>query len=236
MNCLIVDDEVLAQDVIETYIDRVDFLTLTGKCNNAFQAFAALCKEPIDLMFLDIKMPEMTGLELIKTLKNPPKIIITTAFHEYALEGYELDITDYLLKPISFERFLKAVQKVESAYTTTAKELPTQVITAGADEFYVKSDRKLIRINPADIIYIEGLKNYLCIYTTFQKVVVLSTMVNIENELKRFPFIHRVHKSFLVNKHFIKEMDNSILHLTTGSEIPLGALYKDAFLNSMRIL
>src|SRR6218665_186365 len=162
MNCLIVDDEVLAQDVIETYIDRVDFLELKGKCNNAFQAFTALCKEQIDLMFLDIKMPEMTGLELIKTLKKPPKIIITTAFHEYALEGYELDITDYLLKPISFERFLKAVQKVEASHSNAAKEIPAQAIVTGGEEFYVKSDRKLIRINPADIIYIEGLKNYLC--------------------------------------------------------------------------
>ncbi|MFA6060427.1 MAG: LytTR family DNA-binding domain-containing protein [Taibaiella sp.] len=233
MKCLIVDDEMLARDVIETYIEKVDFLQLAGKCSNALQAFSELNKQHIDLMFLDIKMPEMTGLEFIRTLKTPPKIIITTAFHEYALDGFELDVVDYLLKPISFERFLKAVHKVkipqEQLSVRINEKLPPEA-------FYVRSDRKLVKINPAEIIFIESLKNYLCIYTGKQKVIVLSTMQYLEEQLKDYPFILRVHKSFLVNKNFITEIDNGILRMSSGNEIPLGGLYKDSFLEAMKIL
>jgi DNA-binding LytR/AlgR family response regulator len=233
MKCLIVDDEMLARDVIETYIEKVDFLQLAGKCSNALQAFSALNKQHIDLMFLDIKMPEMTGLEFIRSLKTPPKIIITTAFHEYALDGFELDVVDYLLKPISFERFLKAVHKVrvpqEQLPAHTPEKLPPEA-------FYVRSDRKLVKINPAEIVFIESLKNYLCIYTGKQKVIVLSTLQYLEEQLKEYPFILRVHKSFLVNKSFITEIDNGILRMNTGNEIPLGGMYKDTFLEAMKIL
>ena len=232
MKCLIVDDELLAREVIESYIEQVDSLQLAGKCSNALQAFAALNKEPVDLMFLDIKMPEMTGLELLRTLKHPPKVIITTAFHEYALDGFELDVVDYLLKPVSFSRFLKAINKIKPD-----KEAVIEIKSENNPEaFYVRSDRKLIKINPAEIIYIESLKTYLCIFTTTQKVVVHSTMVYLEEQLKAYKFIYRVHKSFLINKHFISEIDNGILKMNSGSEIPLGGLYKDAFLEEMRIL
>lgn len=233
MKCLIVDDEMLARDVIETYIEKVDFLQLAGKCSNALQAFSALGKQHIDLMFLDIKMPEMTGLEFIRTLKTPPEIIITTAFHEYALDGFELDVVDYLLKPISFERFLKAVHKVkmpqEQLLAYSIEKLPPEA-------FYVRSDRKLVKINPAEIVFIESLKNYLCIYTGKQKVIVLSTMQYLEEQLKEYSFILRVHKSFLINKNFISEIDNGILRMSSGNEIPLGGLYKDSFLEAMKIL
>jgi DNA-binding LytR/AlgR family response regulator len=233
MKCLIVDDEALARDVIETYIEKVDFLELIGKCNNALQAFSALNKQPIDLMFLDIKMPEMTGLEFIRTLKTPPKIIITTAFHEYALDGFELDVVDYLLKPIPFERFLRAVHKVKAPQ----EQLPgTTHEMLQPESFYVRSDRKLVKINPTEIIFIESLKNYLSIYTGTQKVIVLSTMQYLEEKLKHYSFIHRVHKSFLVNKNFISEIDNGILRMSSGNEIPLGGLYKDSFLEAMKIL
>jgi DNA-binding LytR/AlgR family response regulator len=231
MKCLIVDDEALAQDVIEAHIARTDFLEVAGKCNNALQAFAALNREPIDLMFLDIKMPEMTGLEFIRTLRNPPSIIITTAYHEHALEGFELNVVDYLLKPISYERFLKAVSKIKppaNAWNESAAATP--------DPFYVRSERKLVRINPLEILYIESLKNYLCIYTATQKVIVLSTMQHIEEQLSVYPFLYRIHKSFIVNKHVIAEIDNGLLRLTNGTEVPLGGLYKDAFLEAMKIL
>jgi DNA-binding LytR/AlgR family response regulator len=233
MKCLIVDDELLAQEVIESYIEKVDSLQLVGKCNNALQAFAALNREPIDLMFLDIKMPEMTGLELLRTLKNPPKVIITTAFHEYALDGFDLDVVDYLLKPVSFNRFLKAIHKVK---TDKEPVIETKEDNAIAEAFYVRSDRKLVKINPMEIIFIEALKNYLCIYTSSQKVIIHSTMVYLEEQLKPYAFIHRVHKSFLVNRHFIKEIDNGILKMNNNSEIPLGGLYRDAFLEEMHIL
>lgn len=233
MKCLIVDDESLAREVIESYIARVDSLELAGQCSNAIQAFAALNKEQVDLMFLDIKMPEMTGLEFLRVLKHPPKVIITTAFHEYAIDGFELDVVDYLLKPVSFKRFLKAIDKVNPG--TSATPAP-QVTVQPPEAFYVRSDRKLVKVNPAEIVYIEALKNYLCICTLNQKIIVHSTMVYLEEQLREFPFIHRVHKSFLVNKHFISEIDNGILKLSTGNEIPLGGLFRDAFLEAMRIL
>jgi len=232
MKCLIVDDELLAQEVIESYIEKVDSLQLAGKCNNALQAFAALNREPIDLMFLDIKMPEMTGLELLRTLKHPPKVIITTAFHEYALDGFELDVVDYLLKPVSFNRFLKAVHKIRP----DKEPVPEIKEESFPEGFYVRSDRKLVKINPMEILFIEALKNYLCIHTSGQKVIIHSTMVYLEEQLKPYSFIHRVHKSFLVNRHFIKEIDNGILKMNNNSEIPLGGLYRDAFLEEMRIL
>jgi DNA-binding LytR/AlgR family response regulator len=233
MKCLIVDDEALARDVIETYIEKVDFLQLAGKCNNALQAFSALNKQPVDLMFLDIKMPEMTGLEFIRTLKAPPKIIITTAFHEYALDGFELDVVDYLLKPISFERFLRAIHKVKIPQAQLPGNTHEEL---SPESFYVRSDRKLVKINPIEIIFIESLKNYLCIYTGTQKVIVLSTMQYLEEQLKQYPFILRVHKSFLINKNLISEIDNGILRMSSGNEIPLGGLYKDSFLDAMKIL
>jgi len=234
MNCLIVDDEQLAREVIESYVQKVDSLHLVGHCSNAIQAFAALNKEKVDLLFLDIKMPEMTGLEFLKVLKHPPKVIITTAFHEYALDGFELDVVDYLLKPISFNRFMKAVDKLkhyESSAPAAASRAPH------TEAFYVRSDRKLIRIHPDEIIFVESLKNYLCIYTAAaQKTVVHSTLTYLEEQLRDFSFIYRVHKSFLVNKRFIAEIDNGILKMSSGHEVPLGGLYKDAFLEAMRIL
>jgi DNA-binding LytR/AlgR family response regulator len=235
MNCIIVDDELLAQEVIEYYVNKVDFLQLVGKYSNAIQVFAALNKEPkIDLIFLDIKMPEMTGLEFIKTIKNPPKIILTTAFHEYALEGFELDVVDYLLKPISLERFIKAIEKAKSLHDSI---IPTANLQEKHNEpFYVKSDRKLVKVNPSEIIYIEGMKNYICINTTNQKIIVHNTMSSIEEELKSYPDILRIHKSFFVNKNYIKEIEGSLIKLSSGVEIPLGGIYKDDFMCAMRIV
>jgi DNA-binding LytR/AlgR family response regulator len=235
MNCLIVDDEQLARDVIELYIGKIDFLHLAGSYSGALPAFSHLSKEPVDLIFLDIKMPEINGLEFIRTIKNPPKIILTTAFHEYALDGFDLNVVDYLLKPISFERFIKAVDKVKTLRDLTTAGAGTGM-TATAQEFYVRSDRKLIRLHPSDIIFIEGMKNYLSIHTPKEKIIVHNTMINIENELSSFPDILRVHKSFLVNKNYIRELDSNLIRLTTGDTLPLGGIYKDQFMNAMRII
>lgn len=234
MNCLIVDDEVLAQDVVEHYVSRVEGLVLAGKCRNAVEAFAALSTARIDLVFLDIKMPEISGLDFIKALKHPPAIILTTAFPEYALDGYELDVVDYLLKPFSFDRFLKAVQKARPQ--VPEEKNSAALPTAQPQEFYVKSDRKLIRINPADILYIESQKNYLLLQTLTQKVVTYSTLNNMEAELEVYPHLVRVHKSYMVNKHFITQIDNGMILLQQGAAIPLGASYRDTFLDQMRIL
>lgn len=227
------DDEVLAQDVLEHYIQQTETLKLKGKCSNALEAFALLNREPVDLMFLDIKMPELSGIDFIKSLRKVPKIIITTAYHEYALEGYELDIVDYLLKPISFERFLKAIGKLP---VTTAA---SAVLVAGKENtgFFVRSDRKLVHIDPEEIRYIEGLKNYLLIHTRDnRKIIVHSTMVNMETQLQPYSYILRVHKSFLINRRYIKEIDGNIIRLADSTQIPLGALYKDSFLNAIQVL
>lgn len=233
MNCLIVDDELLAQEVIEHYLSRIEGMVLVGKCNNAIEAFAALNRHPVDLMFLDIKMPEITGLDFIRSLKHPPKIILTTAFTEYALEGYELDVSDYLLKPVSFERFIKAVDKVRRVQDQVA---PTPILSSEADSFYVKSDRKLVKVIPSEIIYIESQKNYLYIHTTEQKILTYSTLNNMEESLNRYDYLIRVHKSYLINKNLIRQIDNGIIILKTDAEIPLGASYRDDFMAQMRIL
>lgn len=234
MNCLIVDDEVLAQEVIEHYLSRIEGMVVIGKCKNAIEAFAALNKNQVDLMFLDIKMPEISGLDFIRSLKHPPRIILTTAFTEYALEGYELDVMDYLLKPVSFERFLKAVDKVRQGQTREAVSSIAQ--TVEADSFYVKSDRKLVQIIPSEIIYIESQKNYLLIHTQTQKVMTYSTLNNMEEELRHFPDLIRIHKSFIINKRFVKQLDNNIILLSNGSEIPLGNSFRDLFIAGMRIV
>ncbi|RYD99232.1 MAG: response regulator transcription factor [Sphingobacteriales bacterium] len=234
MNCLIVDDELLAQEIIEHYLSRIEGMVVVGKCNNAIEAFAALNRTPVDLMFLDIKMPEISGLDFIRSLKHPPRIILTTAFTEYALEGYELDVSDYLLKPVSFERFLKAVDKVRQVFHKEPVMAVSQAIET--DSFYVKSDRKLVKIIPSAIIYIESQKNYLYIHTTEQKIITYSTLNNMEESLKRYSYLYRVHKSYLINKSHIVQLDNGIILLKNGAAVPLGASYRDDFMAQMPVL
>lgn len=233
MNCLIVDDELLAQDVLALYISRLGFLTLTGRCNNALQAFAILNREQVDIMFLDIKMPEMSGLDLVKSLKYPPRVVVTTAYDEYAMEGYELDIVDYLLKPVRFERFLKAVNKVQQLQNPL---LTAHVIPPATDKtFYVRSDRKLVRIDPQEVRYIESFRNYLTIHAGNQKIIIHATLANIEEELSPNPYFIQVHKSFIVNTRFVAEVGNSMIRFKDNTEIPVGGNYKDGLLQAIRI-
>lgn len=231
MNCLIIDDEPLAQDVIEHYIRKTDFLHLQGKCSNVLQAFSVLSKTPSDLLFLDIHMPEIDGLSFIRTLKDPPRVILTTAYSQYALEGYELNVVDYLLKPISFERFLKAVNKVREQQVPS----PAPEATAGSGELFVKSDGKYLRVDCADILYVEGLRNYLMIHTTQKKIIAHSTMKNIEDELAAYASFIRIHKSYLVNKNFITEIEGNMVKLGQ-TELPIGSVYKNELLRLIRIL
>jgi DNA-binding LytR/AlgR family response regulator len=232
MNCLIVDDELLAQELLALYISKLNFLTLAGRCNNALEAFTALSKTPVDIMFLDIKMPEMSGMDLLKSLKYPPKVVITSAYDEYALEGYELDIVDYLLKPFRFERFVKAVNKVQQLQNPAL----INTLPKDSDEpFYVRSDRKLVRVDPREVRYIESFRNYLTIHTENQKITISATLANIEEELQSNPYFIKVHKSFIVNTRFVTEVANSILRLKNNMEIPIGGNYKDSVLRTIRI-
>lgn len=233
MNCLIVDDELLAQDLLALYISKISFLTLTDRCNNALQAFAALSRAPVDIMFLDVKMPEMSGMDLLKNLKYPPKVVLTTAYNEYALEGYELDIVDYLLKPIRFERFLKAVNKIQLLQQPllAAGLLPKET----EEPFYVRSDRKLVRIEPQEVHYIESFRNYLIIHVGNRKITVYATLTNIQEELQPNPYFIQVHKSFIVNTRFVAEVGNNMIRFKDNTEIPIGGNYKDAVLQAIHI-
>ncbi|PZF72432.1 LytR/AlgR family response regulator transcription factor [Taibaiella soli] len=237
MRCLIVDDEPLAQDVIEHYISGTEGLELVGKCTNAVQAFAMLNKEQIDLMFLDIQMPELSGLDFIRTLRQLPMIILTTAYSEYAVQGFELDVVDYLLKPISLERFLKAVSKARALKQPVQSQVVIQEFVSKPqhDSIFIRSDGKYIQLNPQDILFIEGLKNYLIIHTAQKKIITHSTMKSMEEDLSAFPFFIRVHKSYLINRKFITEIEGNMVKLDK-QEVPVGGIYKDELMRSLKIM
>jgi len=200
INCVVADDEQLARDVIINHLSMLDNITIMATCATGLQVYDTIKSSNVDLLFLDIQMPTLTGIELLRTLKTPPAVIITTAYPEYAIEGYELDVIDYLLKPISFERLLKAIDKFEMRTNPGFKR---QEVT-GTDNssfsegfIYVKSDKKMVRIIIKDIIYIEGLKDYVKIHTTDNQIITYKTMTYFEEKLPSNKFI-RVHRSFIV--------------------------------------
>ncbi len=227
MNVLIVDDEPLAQDVLETYISQLSDLKLVRKCNNAMEAMTALQEEDVDLMLLDIEMPQITGTEFLKTLKNPPLVIFTTAYPNFALEGFELNAIDYLLKPISLDRFLKAVNKAKEQLDL--QKGGTTSIQSDLDYFFVKADKKLIKVNYSDIIYIEGLKDYVIIKMETGRVITLQTMKALEAKLPTNNF-QRIHRSYIVNTQKIKAViGNMVEVIEKGSpkHLPIGKNYRD---------
>lgn len=218
IKCIITDDEPVAREGLQSYVEKVDFLALTGVCEDAIQLNTFLKTEQPDLLFLDIEMPYLSGLDLLAILSNPPKVIITSAYEQYALKGYELDVTDYLLKPISFERFLKAVNKVH--------DLLLKETAPAAEEFlFVKSDKQMKKVFLKDILFIEGLENYICIYTASDKILVHSTMKNIYNSLPESDFI-QTHRSFIVNIHHVSLIEGNILNIA-GHEIPVARNYRE---------
>jgi DNA-binding LytR/AlgR family response regulator len=222
---MIVDDEPLAQQVLQNYITRVPDLKLQHTCRTAMEAFELLHKEKIDLLFLDIHMPVMDGLSFLRSLKNPPSVIFTTAFPEHALEGFDLDAVDYLLKPIPFERFLKAVNK-----TMEQRRSPQNAeATASSDFMFVKADNKLVKVNFGDILFVEAMKDYLRIYLRDgKKVIVHHTMKKMEETLPSDRFI-RVHKSFIASLQAIKSISGNMVEVESH-ELPIGALYKEQLL------
>ncbi len=219
LRCIIIDDEPLALEVLENYIQRMADLQLIRKCSNALEAFQSLNNERVDLLFLDIQMPVIDGLSFLKSLKNPPAVILTTAYPNHAIEGFDLNVADYLLKPISFERFLKAVNKVIEQHKIQG-DGDTQ-----SDYMFMKVDSKLVRVNYADITYIEGMKDYLKIYTKEKLLVVHQTMKKIEEILPKSRFI-RVHKSYMVSLGAVSSIVGNFVEIN-GKEIPIGANYKD---------
>lgn len=227
LNCLIVDDEPLALDLLEAYVKRTPFLNLKGKCSNAPEVLQVLKEQEVDLIFLDIQMPELSGLELSRLIDNRIKIIFTTAFEQYALEGFKVDALDYLLKPISYPEFLKATNKAlqwfEMSCNTSSK------IVEEGDDIFVKSDYKLVKLQLHKIQYIEGLKDYVKIYVDDrpQPVVALLSMKMFE-EMLPSSFI-RVHRSFIVNLNKITVIERNRI-VFGKTYIPVSDSYKDKFL------
>ncbi|MEO9805529.1 MAG: LytTR family DNA-binding domain-containing protein [Reichenbachiella sp.] len=224
LKCIIVDDEPLAIEVIESYVERIESLVLVGKFRNAIKAFDFIQSgEQVDLIFLDIQMPKLTGIEFLKTLQQPPKVIFTTAYREYALEGFDLEVLDYLLKPISFDRFMKAISKAINQSTLT-NEGDVSVASDGEDFIFFKCDKKMIRVSLKDILYIESIKDYVKIKTADKEVVTHQKISVLETKLPETHFI-RIHRSFIVNIPKIESYSASEIELNNES-IPVGRNYK----------
>ena len=228
IRCLIVDDEPLALDVLETYISRLDNLELVCRCNNAVEAYNCLQTEQIDLMFLDIQMPKLTGIDFLKSLPNPPKVIFTTAYRDYAVEGYELNAVDYLLKPISFDRFLKAIAKVTPQETKPVATIPTSEPDFKVAFIYLKADKKMVKVMLSDILYIESLKDYIRVKTETKEIISYQKISFLEEKLPADKFL-RIHRSFIVALDKIQAFSASAVDVGK-SEIPIGRFYKNEVL------
>jgi two-component system LytT family response regulator len=231
-NCLIVDDEPPAREILKRYIREMPMLKLTGECTNALQALAALQNHAIDLLFLDIHMPQVSGLELIKTLKHPPKIILTTAFEQYALQGFELDVADYLLKPIQFDRFLKAVIKAlpTDIAHDNASERPAELIPNNTF-LYFRADRKMVKVLIKDIQYIESLKDYVRIVTEKGPIITKYSIAALEVMLPEESFI-RTHRSFIAALDKITSFTHETLEIQQY-QIPVGKLFRQQVLKCL---
>ncbi|WP_420386510.1 LytR/AlgR family response regulator transcription factor [Roseivirga sp.] len=232
LKCLVIDDEPLAREVITSHIQKIDGLELVAECDNALKAFEWLKKEPIDLLFLDIQMPKLTGIEFIKVLNPNAQIIFTTAYREYALESYELNVADYLLKPISFNRFLKAVNKV--LHVQQEEPQPAQepdALRTDEPHIFLKADRKMVKVYLKDILYIESLKDYVRIKLQGKEVISLQKISFLEEKLPEDCFM-RVHRSFIVPLKKIEAFSNNAIEVN-GVEIPIGRNYKDKVLEQL---
>lgn len=224
LKCLIVDDEPLALDVLENFIKRTPDLELVGRCENAMQAIQTLKEKQVDLLFTDIEMPEFNGIELVKSLNTKPLIIFTTAHPEYAVQGYELDIVDYLLKPIAFDRFVKSVNKASELMNFKKGE------SHGKDELdyiFIKSEQKYIKVNFSDILYIEALADYVKVHTPEKRIITLQTMKNLEDKLPSEQFV-RVHRSFIIALDKINSISGNVIYMNKD-EVPIGKNFREEF-------
>lgn len=226
LQCIVVDDEPIARDIVISYINQVPYLKLAGSCKDAFEAMEIVKEKNIDLMFLDINMPRLTGMSMLRTVKTAPDVIITTAYSEFAVEGFELSVTDYLLKPFSFERFVQATEKV------VKKRREPTVISNIPDEtnnyIFVKSDKKKIKININEINFVESYRNYVNIYTSNEKVITKQTLTDFEKQLPHNSFI-RIHQSYIVAFRNIKFIEGNRLSLGE-KQLPIGRVFRDNLL------
>ncbi len=231
MNCLAIDDEPLALNIVKEFSSKIEFINLVATCTNPIEAIKIINQREIDLIFLDIQMPNITGLEFIRSLKNPPLVIFTTAYPNYALDGFELNATDYLVKPFSFERFLRSVNKAYEIISLRKNKAPHADLrqeAASPEKFLmIKVEYSTVKVDLQQIIYVEGLKDYIKIYIGKKPLLTKSTMKNIEEKLPSDQFI-RVHKSFIVAFSKIESIENN--RIIIGEKyIPIGNQYKSSF-------
>lgn len=228
LNCVIIEDEPLARNLMVEYVKKVPTLNLIKAFSNPLEALEALHSLQVDVLFLDVQMPEITGISLLKVMKRRPLVVLTTAYSEYALEGYELDVVDYLLKPITFERFLKAVDKITQRLETEPKVVTSEPQAASSPPFvFVKDGTKLVKVKLDEILYVEGLKDYVTIHTPTQKIVTLQRMKALEEQLPSDKFI-RIHNSYIVALHAIDVIHKNEVQVGAVS-LPIGDTYRKAF-------
>jgi DNA-binding LytR/AlgR family response regulator len=248
LRTLVVDDEPLAHELLEKYIAMTPELELAGHCWDVMDAFRTLHKQPVDLLLLDIKMPDINGIEFLKKLKDAPMVIFTTAYSEYAIESYELNAVDYLLKPFSYERFRKAVNKAMELQFGPKNAItnPTETLNENSAEkthginnvLFVRSEGKLIKIELDKLIYVEGLKDYLQLYIGKDRIIIYGTMKNLEDQLKEIPSFLRVNKSYIINIQHITEVAGNVIKLG-GISVPIGKTYREkihSHLNGFKLM
>ena len=230
--CLIIDDEPLAVKLIRTHLSKLDSFEVSGECKNAFKAIEFLKNEKIDLMFLDINMPEISGLDFLKSIPNPPYTIITTAFREYAIEGYDLDIVDFLLKPISFERFLKAINRYCNRTRSSLLSSANSYDQHEKKYLYIQDGKSIFKLLYEDVDYFEGYGEYVKVITTNKTYLVRETLTEFERKLSEDNFI-RLHKSYIVNIR--KVTGFSTIHvLLKNVELPIGRIYRDKVMKKLK--
>nr|WP_199082016.1 LytTR family DNA-binding domain-containing protein [Pedobacter sp. ASV19] len=221
IRCLIVDDEPLAIQLLQKHIAQLDFFEVMATCNNAATTLEILSRQPIDLLFLDIKMQQLSGLDLLKTLRHPPKTILTTAFREFALDGFELGVIDYLLKPITFDRFFKSIER----YLNTTKYTVPDVLSSSEKQFiYLKSGHKYFKVDIQDILYAESLKDYVHVHTKEKVIISKYKISELEKELEGKGFL-RIHRSFMVNLQHVTAFTANDIEIGQ-LELPIGDTYK----------
>lgn len=229
MRCLIVDDEPLARELMRSYLSRIDELKLVKSCSNALEAFTLLQETPVDLVFLDIDMPQITGIELLRSLKDKPRVILTTAYREYAFEAYDLDVVDYMLKPISFDRFLRGIGKIKQLRQYNPPSPEEAISTPFENAYlYLKENREMIKVFLKDILYIESLRDYVRVKLRDKGVITYQKISYLEQKLPQNKFV-RIHRSFIVGIDKVSSFSQTHVKLNS-IEIPIGRNYKNTAL------
>ena len=231
ITCLIIDDEPLAVNLLQQYVEAVPYLQLAGKCYNALEALPFLHRNKVDLLFLDINMPRLSGIELAKTLSAQQKLIFTTAYSEYAVESYDLNAIDYLLKPVTFDRFLIAVNKAVDFFKVNETEQHFVVPDQEMEQFFIKSGKAMVQISFRDVLYIEGLKDYVVFHTENAKHLVYKRMKELEAILPDHFF--RVHNSFIINRQHVTRIEEHQVHIRS-EKLPVSEKYRDLFYHSIQ--